>query len=900
MTATVLFLFALSQGYRYIRFDERPALLRSVALAGAAAGAHHAALLFALFAGAAVVTRALLANAFFNAKAQGRKDAKENFAPSRLRAFALKPLAPPTTRALVWALLSSLAIVVVLWPFLEWSAGYRPQTPIDHASRHNFIADPIVTATFFWPAYGAFLLLVPWAILIGVRLRRLWPLAALTILLFVLGLGGTTPLPRWLFGANWEWLTYDRFALWAAICLLPFGGAAILLLKIKPRSREGMSSRRHSSLVTRHSPMFIVHWTLVIASALYGSLLSVTKPAQPPAVDLLPVAEFLAEGANDQWRYLTLGFGDQAARLATLTTAGTPDGAYHTARELPALRASGLAQLDTVVWQPGGVDAARPFLTTAAADWSVRWVFVNHHGYEPLLRETGWRFVQIFGDGIELWRKDRVWPVAPWRLVKSGPTPAAQWWGIAPLAALCLAVLLGALSDEKLRCAARTMHTFLFYGLILVLPFGWHQVVSLNQSSSVFFTYRSVLVFAADFTLLSLLAMWLIDGWLSGDPLARRRHVGWGATSVGLAGAGLLIAVALSVPRSIDPTLSTAFLLHLALLAGLYLYLQSETPQWRIVAALLMAQLGVQATLGLIEFAAQSTRVIEPLHLPFLAALTPDIPGASVVQTADGTRWLRAYGSLWHPNVLGAVLLVCLAGVLIKGTEGNRGTKGTGISLSSFISLSSLAFTLGLIALALSFSRAAWIGALVAFGVLSIRLPRSELRKLLPVAIVAVVALVAVVIAFRPLFTTRATADTRSPLEKFSIEERASVAEAALHLAREHLWTGVGAGSFVEALAAEPSLRVSREPAHDVPLLVLVETGLPGAVALAALAAAIGWQIIRRRPATPQAHIFTAITIGLLLTSLFDHFLWTSSPGRLLAALTLSLWAAADRESDIL
>jgi hypothetical protein len=353
-------------------------------------------------------------------------------------------------------------------------------------------------------------------------------------------------------------------------------------------------------------------------SCLYGSLLSVITRAEPPPLDLNAAAEFLAEDANDQWRYLTLGFGDQAARLSVLTPAGTLDGAYHTARELPALRDSGLAQLDGAVWQAAGVAGLQPFLERAAGPdgWSVRWIFVAHPAYEPILRATGWRFDRALAPGLDLWRKDRVWPVAPWTLERPGPTPAARWWGVAPLAALALAAAVAALDDRRLRIAVTQAQAPLFAAIVLIFPIGWHEVVHVSQAPGVFLTYRGVLVFASDSVLIALLLAWLAGRWLFP---AKTRPLRPGPPGILPAWVALTLAVALSVPRSTNPFLSTAFLVHLALLGGLYVYLQTESRAWRLVVPLLIAQIALQGTLGLLEFAEQSTAVLRPFHLPFVA-----------------------------------------------------------------------------------------------------------------------------------------------------------------------------------------------------------------------------------------------------------------------------------------
>ena len=104
----------------------------------------------------------------------------------------------------LWGGLSGVAVAAVSWPLLLWSRGQQLQTAIDHASRHNFLADGMAAWYFFWPMYGPLLVAAPagiWPAWRKARLRLL-PLLVVVATLFILGLGGTTPLPRWLFGAG--------------------------------------------------------------------------------------------------------------------------------------------------------------------------------------------------------------------------------------------------------------------------------------------------------------------------------------------------------------------------------------------------------------------------------------------------------------------------------------------------------------------------------------------------------------------------------------------------------------------------------------------------------------------------------------------------------------------------
>ena len=57
-----------------------------------------------------------------------------------------------------------------------------------------------------------------------------------------------------------------------------------------------------------------VFLTSGIASILVG-LVTIFVPLQPGAVDMRHVVAFLARDDHAQWRYITLGFGDQLALL---------------------------------------------------------------------------------------------------------------------------------------------------------------------------------------------------------------------------------------------------------------------------------------------------------------------------------------------------------------------------------------------------------------------------------------------------------------------------------------------------------------------------------------------------------------------------------------------------------
>jgi O-antigen ligase len=84
------------------------------------------------------------------------------------------------------------------------------------------------------------------------------------------------------------------------------------------------------------------------------------------------------------------------------------------------------------------------------------------------------------------------------------------------------------------------------------------------------------------------------------------------------------------------------------------------------------------------------------------------------------------------------------------------------------------------------------------------------------------------------------------------------------------------------------------EPVHNLPLLVLSELGVVGALILIGLGISIAVGIVRAK--RPETIIFSAALAGLLVTTLFDHYLWTLTPGRMLLGLVLGLWAAQAKQ----
>jgi hypothetical protein len=104
---------------------------------------------------------------------------------------------------------------------------------------------------------------------------------------------------------------------------------------------------------------------LYIFMVIFTMSLGQFRPSQPQKIKILPIVNFLSQDSYDQWRYLTLGFGDQMAWLAAKTNAMSVDGNYHSARRLPELTTRPIERLENSKFKGvAGIGSLQQFLTT--------------------------------------------------------------------------------------------------------------------------------------------------------------------------------------------------------------------------------------------------------------------------------------------------------------------------------------------------------------------------------------------------------------------------------------------------------------------------------------------------------------------------------------------------------
>ena len=408
VASAALYLNALPYLYEWMTEASPRSLIKGVAVSLTAAAAHHVTLIFGvvLFAGPVLWTAYL--------------DARDERVAGSIWGVL--------SRAVVFAVLVAAGVGVVLLPY--WLALIQHpihQIPIPHDSRANFLLNSMTAVNYFVIPYGALILALPFIVIRGASSSRWRPLLFGFWLALIFGLGGTTPLPRWLLGRAFEVLTFERFTFWATLMAMPLVGAlaAELLDRFQSKAAVGLAL---ASVAT-------------IGAALFWLNANPYRPIGTTNVE--PVIAFLNRDGHDAYRYITLGFGSELAKVSTYTNAGSVDGDYNSARLLPEMTHYGSAQLTNAkFYGTAGMSALRAMLEHANR-YGVKYIFVHDSYYEPLLTFVGWRKIETFGNGeITAWAKE---DVPPAHKIESDAMPA-PWqgllWGILPIGMSFLAIFL--------------------------------------------------------------------------------------------------------------------------------------------------------------------------------------------------------------------------------------------------------------------------------------------------------------------------------------------------------------------------------------------------------------------------------------------------------------------------
>ena len=418
--ASVMLLNSLPFFYGWIREGNMLAFWKGLAIFLVGCAGHHVSMIFATpFFALPIIWLAFIDHR------EGSEDAT---------------LGGVSMRTAVFAGLAIVGVLLVLLPY--WIELYHnpiKQAPIYHESRANYILEPNLGMNFWVIPMGALILAIPFIFWRGAGDKRLRPLFLGWWLTAMIGLGGTTPVPKIVFGTRiWEVLTYERFTYWATLMALPFAGLIAEWLIDRFRGKA-MAALSLAAVLSGAGALAWLH----------------ANPIQSSPFSIDDVVNFLNRDDHAKYRYITLGFGMQLARVGVLANASSVDGDYNSARLLPELMEGGSAQLTNAKYFHHGMEALRAMLQHAD-HYGLKYIFVRDRYYEPLLAFAGWRQAEVYDNGnITLWSKDDVPPAH-----KITPPPGAVptslegfLWGTLPMGTVVFALALLIAFPERRRLA---------------------------------------------------------------------------------------------------------------------------------------------------------------------------------------------------------------------------------------------------------------------------------------------------------------------------------------------------------------------------------------------------------------------------------------------------------------
>jgi len=387
------------------------------------------------------------------------------------------------------------------------------------------------------------------------------------------------------------------------------------------------------------------------------------------------------------------------------------------------------------------------------------------------------------------------------------------------------------------------------------------------------------------------------------------------------------IVSALSIANSRLVGLSLYQLLKLAEFIGFYFYLvRNQTPTAFADASAVASNEGhIRSALGKI-FKLEGVLAVVVISGVFQAAiaiaqylkqgalglrllgespLSINTTGVAVF-IADGMKYLRAYGTTPHPNVLAAWLMLAIFSFYfllfyyLKPQETKAAALNRNSSLIRREDLRWIAIYLILLfGFFFTFSRVIiclWALGTVIGGLLLFRKNFSGFlagikRRLVIVAIVTLIAGTFFAFFFWPQVKSRILISA----EEEAVTQRIFYNKIAESVTTANPVLGIGIGQFVPQLMTKlkhwPSYFY--QPVHNIYLLIASETGFVGLIIFLLFLFFVLYDFARStRFQKPYHFSFLILALSFLLAGLFDHFLWTLQQGSLIFWMVIALMSS--------
>jgi len=442
------------------------------------------------------------------------------------------------------------------------------------------------------------------------------------------------------------------------------------------------------------------------------------------------------------------------------------------------------------------------------------------------------------------------------------------------------------------------MEKLFFYLLIFCLPFQTRKI--LYQWGDGFNEWSSAYLYLTDLLILLIFLFWF---WRKRKERFLKKGLAVGEVQEIIKNpsfwlATFLIISLISLVQANNIQLGFYHWFKLLELAGLFFYLKYNFRQlfnFKRLAQVLIASGLFQS---LIAFAQYSSQKSLGLRYLFESPLGPEIAGVAKI-VVEGTKMIRPYGSLPHPNLLAAFLLLSIFCFYFIWLNKKHSFIKNCFLLIIFCLL---IFTLGLTfsrLIIFTFLLASLIYFVFTFWRTVQMLDKELFKRITSIFLLFIVFCCLFIVLAWPEISSRFTVS----LTEQSVGLRVFYNQTAFLIIKEQPWLGIGLGNFVWEIRQMLNLLSSwlHQPVHNIYLLIASETGLIGLFLFLFFIFRLLWPAGNRTPhlgvRLPNFIIF--ISLSFLFIALFDHFFWTLQQGQLMLWLVLGITASYRKLSTV-
>jgi len=405
----------------------------------------------------------------------------------------------------------------------------------------------------------------------------------------------------------------------------------------------------------------------------------------------------------------------------------------------------------------------------------------------------------------------------------------------------------------------------IIFGLfIFTLPFGTRKLLYSELAGNNFF---AAFLYLSDILLAFIFVLWFLRVKLS-DFIDKRYFL-------------LLIFLLILLFSTLMNFNLLSFYHFIRILIGILLIIYISLTNFHdknLLIKIFIYSIAIQSLIGIAQFNLQHSVNLKILGEPILG---PDILGLAKIDTAQG-KFIRAYGTLPHPNVLSVFLFTGFAVLIYK---------------ILFIKKEALDYLLTFLiigGLFLTFSRAAYFVFFIFLLILFLYIyqyHRQKLKQFIHLSILIICLISLLGILFWPILSKRIN------LRDEALLLRNLYNLTAIKMIENNLIFGVGPGNFVKAmnnyLPNQTKLTNFWEfqPVHNVFLLLAAEGGILVAAIFIFFLLRPFYLLFNKILSLKQSDlgITLIVTFCFIILMFFDHYFLTIWQSFLLMCITLGI-----------